>query len=132
MAEFRLTGEGGYVASDGRNIPNDPANRDYMEVQAWIAAGNTPDSYAAPPVPAPSFLARDLMTQLTSADYAAIQSAVAGSADLGLLWSSLMAQGEAPISTASARFQAGWTALAAALGAARASAIAITFGIPTS
>ena len=70
------------------------------------------------------------MAELTSADYTAIQSAIAASADLGLLWASLLAQ-KTPISTASARFQAGWTALTAALGATRSAAIASALGIPT-
>ena len=32
---------------DQRFIPFDPANRDYADYQAWLAAGNTPDP--APP-----------------------------------------------------------------------------------
>ncbi len=29
--------------TDNANIPNDSRNRDWIEYQAWLALGNTPD-----------------------------------------------------------------------------------------
>ena len=119
MADYRLAEAGVVVrVSDGANIPDDPNNRDRAAYEAWFAAGGVPDPYVAPVVE-PSFLARDLMAQLTPDDYGAIQAAIATSAPLGLLWASLLAQGEAQIVSSSTRFQQGWAGLTAALGDAR-------------
>ena len=32
----------GYLVNGNMFVPNDPANRDYADVLAWIAEGNTP------------------------------------------------------------------------------------------
>jgi hypothetical protein len=77
-----------------------------------------------------TFLARDLLAQLSPADYVNIQDAIGGSPALGLLWSSLLAQGEAPISVSSERFKQGWTTLSKTLGADRSATIAKAVGIP--
>jgi hypothetical protein len=130
MADYRLADHGVVVrASDGASIPDDPANHDRAEYDAWLAAGGAPDPYI-PPVVEPSFLARDLMAQLTPDDYGAIQAAIASSTPLGLLWASLLAQGEAPVMSSSTRFQQGWAGLKVALGDARAAAIGSAIGIP--
>lgn len=42
-AEYQLTGTGVLRARDSATIPNDPANRDWQEYQAWLGAGGTPD-----------------------------------------------------------------------------------------
>ena len=127
------------VSTDFGSIPWDKVNsrpvdfsgkagRDYQ--QALNDNGMTePDEWVAPSVE-PSFLARELLAQLTPSDYSAIQTAVASNASLGLLWAALLAQGDAPIQASSQRFQAGWAGLTAALGATRAAAIAEAVGIP--
>jgi hypothetical protein len=79
--------------------------------------------------PPSSFLPRDLLALLTTTDLAAIKTAVDADVALYGLWCSLLVQGEAPISTASPRFQAGWVGLSTALGTARADELATALGI---
>jgi hypothetical protein len=49
MADYQLT-EGTSVirTSDHACIPNDDANRDWIEYQGWLAGGGTPDPYVPP------------------------------------------------------------------------------------
>jgi hypothetical protein len=51
MTIYRLTENGGVMRSDGAFIPDDPANADWAEYQAWLAHGNAPDPYVPPPAP---------------------------------------------------------------------------------
>jgi hypothetical protein len=52
MAEYQLTAtEIVFRVADHTYIPADPANRDYVEYQAWLASGKTPDAYVAPTPP---------------------------------------------------------------------------------
>jgi hypothetical protein len=54
MAEYQLTDTDMVIrAVDGANIPNDPANRDRVEYDRWLADGGVPDPYVAPPQPKP-------------------------------------------------------------------------------
>lgn len=39
---YQLTEYGVVRLADGANIPNVPGNRDFLEYQEWLAAGNTP------------------------------------------------------------------------------------------
>ena len=54
MADYQLTATDSTVirTEDGACIPNDPANRDWVEYQAWLKDGGVPDPYVEPePVP---------------------------------------------------------------------------------
>jgi len=77
-----------------------------------------------------TFLARDLLFQLTPDDYGRIQAAIVSNPSLGLLWTSLLAQGDAPISADSDRFKQGWAGMTVTLGDGRAQKIAAAIDIP--
>lgn len=53
MSEYQLTATDNIKRTeDGASIPPDPANRDWVEYQAWLEAGGVPDPYVEPePVP---------------------------------------------------------------------------------
>jgi hypothetical protein len=44
--------------SDGAFIPQSLDNTDYQQYLQWLAAGNTPDPYVAPPPPIPASVTR--------------------------------------------------------------------------
>ena len=46
------------------SVPPDPGNKDYIELQAWVAEGNTIDPYVPPPPPPPSLTLQDLMVRV--------------------------------------------------------------------
>lgn len=132
MADYQLTnGDSVIRTSDNATIPGDPDNRDRAQYDVWLAAGGVPDPYVAPAIE-PSFLARELLAELTASDFSAIQTAIASSSALGLLWAALLAQGDAPMVFTNVRVQAGWQALSAALGDERMAEIAAALHITSS
>ena len=76
MSDYQLTATDSTVirTSDGATIPNDPANRDYVAYQQWLADGGVPDPYVAPP-PAPPVV--DANARLDAGISAAINAAEA-------------------------------------------------------
>jgi hypothetical protein len=57
---YRLTASPTVVqrVEDGACIPNDPQNTDWQQYQQWLAAGNTPTPYVAPPPGVPPEVSR--------------------------------------------------------------------------
>ena len=55
MSDYQLTATDASVmrTEDGACIPNDPANRDWVEYQQWLADGGVPDPYVEPEPVAP-------------------------------------------------------------------------------
>lgn len=84
-------------------------------------------AYMTKPV---TVLPQDLMAQFTADDATKIQTAVAGNAQLWLLWSAMQAQ-KNPMIVTNARFVAGWSALVTVLGQTRMNVIATALGAPS-
>jgi hypothetical protein len=74
MADYQLTAGTSVIRTiDGAVIPNDPANLDYVEYLNWLALGNYPDPYVAPPTPPP---VRDANARLDAGVLAALNIAI--------------------------------------------------------
>jgi hypothetical protein len=67
--------------ADGASIPNDPANRDWIEYQNWLALGNVPDPYVPPP---PSLPVPDANARITAGALAATEATKSMKADAPL------------------------------------------------
>lgn len=51
MADYQLTATNIVIRTvDQAHIPADPANRDRIEYDKWLAAGGVPDPYVPPPI----------------------------------------------------------------------------------
>jgi hypothetical protein len=70
MSGYQLTiGDSVIRIDDGATIPPDPANRDRVEYEAWLAAGGVPDPYVPPPAPVPGSISdRQFFQQLAVVD----------------------------------------------------------------
>lgn len=56
---YKLTATPEIIArDDGWFIPTDPANTGYQQYLQWLADGNTPEPYVAPPPPIPATVTR--------------------------------------------------------------------------
>jgi hypothetical protein len=54
MSDYQLTSTDSVIrTADGACIPNDNANRDWVEYQDWLSSGGVPEPYVEPPVVPP-------------------------------------------------------------------------------
>lgn len=119
MSRFTLTAAGFILRDDGAVIPADPANSDYAEYLAWVAAGGV--ATAAPPVAAPPARTwkTDVWRRCTDAEVIASDQALkAAPVKMQRLWAdSTILEHESP------EFSMVWDFMVAAFGQDRAAQI---------
>src|SRR5579859_3039696 len=79
--------------ADGAFIPTDPANKDFVEYEAWVAAGNVADPAPVPPKPT-MISAGDFLARFTAAEEQAIQGAAATNVGIALGLTMGLAKGQ--------------------------------------
>ncbi len=99
--------------ADGAVIPADPRNVDWQAYEVWLAAGNVPAPYEAPPPALPTLGFLQFMTLFTPAEQAAIVSSGDTQTKLFLL----MAAGAGTLPLDNAEVVAGVNYLATPTGA---------------
>ena len=75
MTLYQLTATDVVLRDDGASIPNDPANRDRAQYEAWLAAGNVPDAHAVDELPRPVIAYATMRLRLTDDERQAILTA---------------------------------------------------------
>lgn len=74
MSEYQLTATDAVIRTkDQASIPNDPANRDWVEYQAWLMDGGVPDPYIPPPKVTVENTA-EFIARFTNQEYAKLQN----------------------------------------------------------
>jgi hypothetical protein len=89
MSEYQLT-ETAIVLriADSAFIPNDPDNTDRRIYEEWLAAGNTPVPYVAPPAPVPTFCTKLGLKRAFDelGQWATVRAAIAANANTQEEW----------------------------------------------